>query len=163
MMTPWDVKTETLYNPKLSFIDYVMPGIVGLILQLTYGDFNCEHSHARTRSRNVISVAGHSTSPVGDRHRESVTLPCHFDVFDRQHDRCRQLAFWRQIRRAATTLADLLLVFIIFARTRFTDFRVFAYSEPGNSAFNFLPSAGHAVVRRVCSIEPTAETGPHVL
>ena len=34
MMTPWDVKTETLYNPKLSFIDYVMPGIVGLILQL---------------------------------------------------------------------------------------------------------------------------------
>jgi ABC-2 type transport system permease protein len=34
MMTPWDVKIETLYNPKLSFIDYVMPGIVGLILQL---------------------------------------------------------------------------------------------------------------------------------
>ena len=34
MMTPWDVKIETLYNPNLSFIDYVMPGIVGLILQL---------------------------------------------------------------------------------------------------------------------------------
>jgi ABC-2 type transport system permease protein len=34
MMTPWDVKVETLYNPNLSFIDYVMPGIVGLILQL---------------------------------------------------------------------------------------------------------------------------------
>jgi ABC-2 type transport system permease protein len=34
MMTPWDVKIETLYNPSLSFIDYVMPGIVGLILQL---------------------------------------------------------------------------------------------------------------------------------
>jgi ABC-2 type transport system permease protein len=34
MMTPWDVKIETLYNPNLLFIDYVIPGIVGLILQL---------------------------------------------------------------------------------------------------------------------------------
>jgi ABC-2 type transport system permease protein len=34
MMTPWDVKVETLYNPSLNFIDYVIPGIVGLILQL---------------------------------------------------------------------------------------------------------------------------------
>jgi ABC-2 type transport system permease protein len=34
MMTPWDVKVETLYNPNLSFIEYVVPGIVGLILQL---------------------------------------------------------------------------------------------------------------------------------
>jgi ABC-2 type transport system permease protein len=34
MMTPWEVKTEILYNPNLLFIDYVVPGIVGLILQL---------------------------------------------------------------------------------------------------------------------------------
>jgi ABC-2 type transport system permease protein len=34
MMTPWEIKAETLYNPKLLFIDYVVPGIVGLILQL---------------------------------------------------------------------------------------------------------------------------------
>jgi hypothetical protein len=34
MMTPWDVKVQTLYNPNLSFIEYVVPGIVGLILQL---------------------------------------------------------------------------------------------------------------------------------
>jgi ABC-2 type transport system permease protein len=34
MMTPWEVKTDTLYNPNLSFVDYVVPGIVGLILQL---------------------------------------------------------------------------------------------------------------------------------
>ena len=33
-MTPWRTESETLYNPKLRFIDYVMPGIVGLILQL---------------------------------------------------------------------------------------------------------------------------------
>src|ERR1700744_6320072 len=33
-MTPWTVDSTVLYNPKLKFIDYVMPGIVGLILQL---------------------------------------------------------------------------------------------------------------------------------
>jgi ABC-2 type transport system permease protein len=33
-MTPWTVSSEILYNPKLRFIDFVMPGIVGLILQL---------------------------------------------------------------------------------------------------------------------------------
>ena len=33
-MTPWSVDAEILYNPKLKFIDFVIPGIVGLILQL---------------------------------------------------------------------------------------------------------------------------------
>lgn len=33
-MTPWEVQAEILYNPRLRFIDFVMPGIVGLILQL---------------------------------------------------------------------------------------------------------------------------------
>ena len=33
-MTPWTSESEILYNPKLRFIDFVMPGIVGLILQL---------------------------------------------------------------------------------------------------------------------------------
>jgi ABC-2 type transport system permease protein len=33
-MTPWTVDSTILYNPNLKFIDYVMPGIVGLILQL---------------------------------------------------------------------------------------------------------------------------------
>ena len=33
-MEPWGVKSEILYNPGLKFIDFVMPGIVGLILQL---------------------------------------------------------------------------------------------------------------------------------
>lgn len=33
-MSPWTVESMTLYNPKLRFMDFVMPGIVGLILQL---------------------------------------------------------------------------------------------------------------------------------
>jgi ABC-2 type transport system permease protein len=33
-MEPWSVESRILYNPRLRFIDFVMSGIVGLILQL---------------------------------------------------------------------------------------------------------------------------------
>jgi len=33
-MTPWIVERQVLYNPGLKFIDFIVPGIVGLILQL---------------------------------------------------------------------------------------------------------------------------------
>lgn len=33
-MKEWEVKTEIVYNPNLRFIEYVIPGIIGLILQL---------------------------------------------------------------------------------------------------------------------------------
>jgi len=33
-MEPWTLKTSILYNPQERFIDYVIPGIIGLILQL---------------------------------------------------------------------------------------------------------------------------------
>jgi len=34
LMTAWTVDGRILYNPKTRFIDYVVPGIIGLILQL---------------------------------------------------------------------------------------------------------------------------------
>ena len=33
-MTPWKVKGKVLYNPGQRFIDYVLPGVIGIILQL---------------------------------------------------------------------------------------------------------------------------------
>jgi ABC-type multidrug transport system permease subunit len=33
-MTPWSIDAKILYNPKGRFINYVVPGIIGLILQL---------------------------------------------------------------------------------------------------------------------------------
>jgi ABC-2 type transport system permease protein len=33
-LTPWQVDAQILYNPGLQFVDYVVPGMVGLILQL---------------------------------------------------------------------------------------------------------------------------------
>jgi len=33
-MAPWNFQSEILFNPGLRFIDFVMPGIIGLILQL---------------------------------------------------------------------------------------------------------------------------------
>src|SRR5205085_7989151 len=34
LMEPWSLENKVLYNPKTRFIDYVVPGIIGLILQL---------------------------------------------------------------------------------------------------------------------------------
>ena len=34
MMEPWTTDGKVLYNPKTRFIDYVVPGVIGLILQL---------------------------------------------------------------------------------------------------------------------------------
>ncbi|MDP9003566.1 MAG: ABC transporter permease [Verrucomicrobiota bacterium] len=34
MMEPWKADPKVLYNPKTRFIDYVLPGVIGLILQL---------------------------------------------------------------------------------------------------------------------------------
>ena len=33
-MTQWDVAKHVLYNPEQRFIDYVVPGVIGIILQL---------------------------------------------------------------------------------------------------------------------------------
>jgi ABC-2 type transport system permease protein len=33
-MTQWSIDTKVLYNPKQRFIEYVVPGVIGLILQL---------------------------------------------------------------------------------------------------------------------------------
>jgi ABC-type multidrug transport system permease subunit len=67
MMTPWDVKTETLYNPKLLFIDYVMPGIVGLILQLLTVTLIAS---TITREREVGTLSQLLVTPL--RHSEIV-------------------------------------------------------------------------------------------
>jgi ABC-2 type transport system permease protein len=34
LMTAWTTESKNLYNPKARFIDYVVPGVIGLILQL---------------------------------------------------------------------------------------------------------------------------------
>ena len=33
-MTPWKAEGKILYNPGERFIDYVLPGVIGIILQL---------------------------------------------------------------------------------------------------------------------------------
>lgn len=67
MMTPWDVKIETLYNPKLLFIDFVMPGIIGLILQLLTVTLIAS---TITREREVGTLSQLLVTPL--RHSEIV-------------------------------------------------------------------------------------------
>jgi ABC-type multidrug transport system permease subunit len=61
MLTPWDVKIETLYNPNLLFIDYVVPGIVGLILQLITVTLIAS---AITREREVGTLSQLMVTPL---------------------------------------------------------------------------------------------------
>ena len=67
MMAPWEIKAETLYNPKLLFIDYVVPGIVGLILQLLTVTLIAS---AITREREVGTLSQLLVTPL--RHSEVV-------------------------------------------------------------------------------------------
>jgi ABC-2 type transport system permease protein len=67
MMTPWEIKAETLYNPKLLFIDYVVPGIVGLILEVLTVTLIAS---AITREREVGTLSQLLVTPL--RHSEVV-------------------------------------------------------------------------------------------
>jgi ABC-2 type transport system permease protein len=68
-MEPWAVNTEVLYNPKLRFVDFVIPGIVGLILQLlTVTLIACTIARERemgTLSQLLVTPLDRTTIVVG--------------------------------------------------------------------------------------------------
>ena len=68
MMSPWEIKAETLYNPKLLFVDYVVPGIVGLILQLLTVTLIAS---AITREREVGTLSQLLVTPL---HRSEIVI-----------------------------------------------------------------------------------------
>ena len=68
MMSPWEIKAETLYNPRLLFVDYVVPGIVGLILQLLTVTLIAS---AITREREVGTLSQLLVTPL---HRSEIVI-----------------------------------------------------------------------------------------
>jgi ABC-type multidrug transport system permease subunit len=66
-LTPWEVKTEVLYNPDLLFVNYVVPGVVGLILQLVTVTLIAS---TITREREVGTLSQLLVTPL--RHSEIV-------------------------------------------------------------------------------------------
>ena len=74
MMTPWDVKIETLYNPNLLVHRLRDAGHRRPHLAVDHGDFDCQHDHARTRSRNLVPTNGHAACA---KQRSSLAKCCH--------------------------------------------------------------------------------------
>jgi ABC-2 type transport system permease protein len=68
-MEPWEVTSDIRYNPGLKFIDFVTPGIVGLILQLlTVTLMACTIAHEResgTLSQLLVSPLGRNEIVAG--------------------------------------------------------------------------------------------------
>ena len=81
-------RRKMLYNPRTRFIDYVVPGVIGLILQLHHRDADGLHDRARTRIRHALSIDGHVTAAARNRDRENPAVPRHFDLAHSRHHCC---------------------------------------------------------------------------
>jgi ABC-type multidrug transport system permease subunit len=66
-LTPWELKTQVLYNPDLLFVNYAVPGVVGLILQLVTVTLIAS---TITREREVGTLSQLLVTPL--RHSEIV-------------------------------------------------------------------------------------------
>jgi ABC-type multidrug transport system permease subunit len=66
-MTPWSFNAQIVYNPDLRFIEFIMPGIIGLILQLLTVTLIASTS---TREREVGTLSQLLVTPL--RHTEIV-------------------------------------------------------------------------------------------
>ena len=141
MMTPWDVKTEILYNPNLLFIDYVMPGIVGFILQLLtvtlIASTVTQEREAGTLSQLLVTPLRQSEIVIGK------VLP--YLVISMfliaSTIAVGNLHFGVKFQQPLLLSITCFLFSIIFAWTRFVDFRVFAHSDQAIqlSIFFLLP------------------------
>ena len=149
MMEMWSVNRKLLYNPKSRVIDYVVPGIIGLILQLlTVTLMAC--TIARERESGTL----YQLMVTSLRRREIVIgkmLPYlvvsaflvlvimavsgwHFGVAFHQ----------------LPALGNCLPPFpSLLARSGVADLSIFAYANPGNSIFRVLSTARVCTFRRV--------------
>ncbi len=120
MMEMWSIDRKLLYNPKSRVIDYVVPGIIGLILQLL------------TVTLMACTIA---------RERESGTL------YQLMVTSLRP--FWCCVPSVAGLGGGLPPFPSLLARSGFADLSVFAYANPGNSIFRVLSTARVCTLRRV--------------
>ena len=150
MMEMWSVDRKLLYNPKSRVIDYVVPGIIGLILQLlTVTLMAC--TIARERESGTL----YQLMVTSLRRREIVIgkmLPylvvSSFLIVS--HHAAEQLAFWRGVSINLPALALVCLLFLLCSLgLGLADLGFFAHANPGDSVFGFLFAAGICAVRRV--------------
>ena len=158
MMEMWSVDRKLLYNPKSRVIDYVVPGIIGLILQLlTVTLMAC--TIARERESGTL----YQLMVTSLRRREIVIgkmLPylvvCLFGLGNHGGER---VAFWSCVPSMAGAGSGLPVVSSLLARTRIADLGVFAHANSGHPILCFLSAAGICSFRRFRATGTVAQGG----
>ena len=139
MMEMWSVNSESdLYNPKSRVIDYVVPGIIGLILQLlTVTLMAC--TIARERESGTL----YQLMVTSLRRREivigkmlpylvvSILLVVVIMLVS-------QLAFWCDLLSTPCSCCGLLAFPAMLSRTRLVNLGVFPHTNPSHTIFRFF-------------------------
>ena len=149
MMEMWSVDRKVLYNPKSRVIDYVVPGIIGLILQLlTVTLMAC--TIARERESGTL----YQLMVTSLRRREIVIgkmLP-YLVVSSFLIVIIMLLSGWH-FGVAFYQLPALALVCLLFLLCSLglglADLGVFAHANAGDSVFGFFLAAGIRALRRI--------------
>jgi hypothetical protein len=160
LMEAWSAKRIVLYNPKERFIDYVIPGIIGLILQLlTVTLMACTIARER-ESGTLYQLMVTSLEARRNRDRKNPAIPRSLDCNHRGDHVRGRLSFSRAILSTTRPHADLFAVFALFTRTRTADLRFLQNPDPGDSIFRLLFTAGLCLVRRIRPARATTPSHP---
>ena len=160
LMTAWSAESKNLYNPKSRFIDYVVPGVIGLILQLlTVTLMACTIAREResgTLYQLLVTSLQRGEIVIGKMLPYLVVSICLVVVI-------MALSWWHfgvafyQLSRAGP---DLPAVPPLLTRTGFIDFDLLAHPNPSDPIFRFLSVAGLCSLRGICATRTTAKSDP---
>ena len=157
LMEAWTAESKVLYNPKSRFIDYVIPGIIGLILQLlTVTLMACTIAREResgtlyqlmvTSLKRGEIVIGKILPYLG----VSIVLIAVITLVAGFH-------FHVQFYQPPALILICLLFLLCSLGTRTAHLRLFQDPDPGDSIFRLLFTSGLCLVRR---IRPARATTP---
>jgi hypothetical protein len=152
-MEMWSVDRKLLYNPKSRVIDYVVPGIIGLILQLL------------TVTLMACTIA---------RERESGTL---YQLMVTSLRR-REIVIGKMLPYLVVSIFLVLVIMLVsnwhfgvafyqlpafsalLARPRLVNLGVFPHTNPGHTVFRLFSAASVCTLRRVRAVGTTAQGNP---
>src|SRR6476660_8195666 len=153
LMEAWTAESKVLYNPKSRFIDYVIPGIIGLILQLlTVTLMAC--TIARERESGTLYQL-----MVTSLKRGEIVIGKILPYLGVSIVIIAVIAFVAGLSTARFD-ADLPALPALFARARASHLRFLQNPDPGDSIFRLLFAAGVCLVRRLCPARATPQSHP---
>ena len=159
-MSQWGLASEVLYNPAKRFIDYVVPGVIGVILQLlTVTLTACTIAREResgTLYQLMVTSLRRGEIVIGKilpYLAISILLILVVIVVAGWH-------FHVQFHRPFRARAHLPALSALLVRAGASDLSLLAHPNAGHPAFGFLSPSGLCAFRSVCSAGTTATRDP---